>query len=93
MKTLFKLAVPALAFVLASGGAYETIIVNKMYAKAPTIITAYVNNPTTGLCLAVTANCSVVNTHVNCLSIEFPTQRAFLKGANNLCTVELWKEL
>ncbi len=93
MKTSLKLLMPVLAFALASAGAAKSVAVETADAKMPAPIPAYVQNPTPFVCPDVTAECSTVNTHVNCMSIEQPLKRAYLKNGSNQCSVELWKVL
>lgn len=90
MKSFIKVMLPVVAFALASAGAVSTNAPKKADGKKPPI-TAFVQNPSSTSCAPVTANCSETNTHLNCMSIEFPAKRAYLKDASNACVVELWR--
>lgn len=90
MKTFLSVMLPVVAFALASAGAVSTNVSKKADSKK-TPITAFVQNPSSTSCEEVTANCSQTNTHLNCMSIEFPAKRAYLKDEANACVVELWR--
>jgi len=81
---------PVVAFVLASAGAVTTTA-TKSTANSAAPIPAFIQNPSSTTCGAVTANCSQTNTHLNCMSIESPLKRAYLKDNTDACVVELWR--
>lgn len=93
MKTSVKVLLPVLAFALASAGAVSSNAAkaNKVKATSGVIIPAFIQNPSSTSCADVTADCSTTNTHVNCMSVEQPTKRAYLKNLQDRCAQELWK--
>nr|WP_223708793.1 DUF6520 family protein [Flavobacterium potami] len=93
MKTSVKILLPVMAFALASAGAVSSnsAKVNKVKSTSGVIIPAFIQNPSSTSCLDVTADCSTTNTHVNCMSIEQPAKRAYLKNSLDRCATELWQ--
>lgn len=93
MKTIVKLILPVLAFMLASAAAVSSNDVKIAESKKP-VITAFVQNPNPFSCEQVTVNCSTVNSGVACMTSELVPRQAWLKTEDtHACNVDLYKIL
>lgn len=91
MKTIIKVALPVLAFMLASAGAVSTNKAKVNKAEKTLLIEGFIQNPSPASCLSVSVDCTTINTGQVCMSSETTPRQVWAKNAANACVLNLYK--
>lgn len=91
MKTIVKLALPVLAFTLASAAAYNTNESKISEAENALVIEGFIQNPSATECTSVPVDCTTINTGQICMSSEATPRQVWKKNAANACVLTLYK--
>lgn len=91
MKTIFKVFLPVLAFVLASAAAVGTHDQKVAYEADSASLQGFIQNPNAFNCLEVTVDCTTTNTGQICMSSEAVPRQVWLKNTANACNRTLYK--
>lgn len=92
MKTLIKVALPVLAFILASAGAVSTNEAKINKSEKTMSIEGFIQNPTVTNCSSVTVDCTEVNQPLLCTILHNGQEKqVWKKNAANACMVTLYR--
>lgn len=94
MKTIVKVALPVLAFTLASAAAFNTNESKISEAENALAIQGFIQDPSPTTCLEVEVDdCTTLNTGEICMSNEATPRQVWHKNSAHACVVELYRVL